>query len=679
MAGEVRVEVRAVTDQFEAALRRSEKEAKDFDKTVSSTANDAVNKFNSRIKTSAKGTTDLGEAANKASGNFKVMKGSMSQLGMQIQDVAVQAGMGTNALIILGQQGPQIASIFGPGGAVVGALIAVGAAAAGVMIPALTQATDEIDKLTPVADGIKNSTRQWNEEISKFDISELRIGVTDSENKIFDLKQQIETTQKSIDKFGEGGFESLQGSQATVAFLKSRLDDLNKSLAEEEGVRASLTGQIQLTTQAREAEASAVQRQNVKDLIRDLETQAATLGKNSQEMALYTAAINNATPEESKLIAVLTQKIRVFDEEQKAQAKREQQARSAAAAARQRAKQEERRIENQRVANARLVDSLNNQLIVSLETDARKQVQLTAVQRLNEQATDEQRAAVERLSGAIYDAGEAAKEAAQQQQMMMDISNKIVGISNQIETTKMMTAAIGGTAEEMRNAKVAVEQYRFEQELLNRVIQENGTVSSEQRDQISAAADAYGMQVDQLYRVQEAQAQAQAKQEEYQQRVEDFQNTLADGFTNLIFGANSFEDSLKALVLQISQTIIKAQILAAIQRASGSGGGQSGGFGAALASVFQYHEGGTVGSGGSRRNVPASNFIGAPRFHDGLKPDEFPAILQKGEAVIPKDQVGGMAKGSGNITFNITTPDADSFRRSTRQLSRETKVRMAKV
>lgn len=50
-----------------------------------------------------------------------------------------------------------------------------------------------------------------------------------------------------------------------------------------------------------------------------------------------------------------------------------------------------------------------------------------------------------------------------------------------------------------------------------------------------------------------------------------------------------------------------------------------------------WHSGGIVGqTGGSYRLAPASAFAGAPRLHSGLAPDEFPAILQRGEAVIPR-------------------------------------------
>lgn len=51
------------------------------------------------------------------------------------------------------------------------------------------------------------------------------------------------------------------------------------------------------------------------------------------------------------------------------------------------------------------------------------------------------------------------------------------------------------------------------------------------------------------------------------------------------------------------------------------------------------------------RMVPDSYFFSAPRLHDGLAADEYPAILQKGETVIPKNQ---SLANTSNITVNIT-------------------------
>jgi len=80
------------------------------------------------------------KSAKVIKGNFGAMKGATQQLSFQLQDIAVQAQMGTNAFVILGQQGPQIASIFGPGGAVFGVLIALGAMVGGTLMAAFGRA-----------------------------------------------------------------------------------------------------------------------------------------------------------------------------------------------------------------------------------------------------------------------------------------------------------------------------------------------------------------------------------------------------------------------------------------------------------------------------------------------------------------------------------------------------------
>lgn len=68
------------------------------------------------------------QAQKGMNGQLRLMRGGLGQVGHQIQDVVVQAQMGQNAFLILGQQGSQIASLFGPRGALYGALLAIVAA-----------------------------------------------------------------------------------------------------------------------------------------------------------------------------------------------------------------------------------------------------------------------------------------------------------------------------------------------------------------------------------------------------------------------------------------------------------------------------------------------------------------------------------------------------------------------
>lgn len=61
-----------------------------------------------------------------------------------------------------------------------------------------------------------------------------------------------------------------------------------------------------------------------------------------------------------------------------------------------------------------------------------------------------------------------------------------------------------------------------------------------------------------------------------------------------------------------------------------------------------HHEGGIVGqTPAPYRMFDPSLFLNAPRLHSGLRSDEFPAILQKGETVIPKGKAA---------TYHITIP-----------------------
>ena len=94
----------------------------------------------------------------------------------------------------------------------------------------------------------------------------------------------------------------------------------------------------------------------------------------------------------------------------------------------------------------------------------------------------------------------------------------------------------------------------------------------------------------------------------------------------------------------------------------GKGGGLFGGGkgllgGAIIPGIL--HSGGTAGRDGygHSRSVSPAVFAGATRYHSGgvagLKPDEVPAILQRGEVVIPK----GAKMGSGGqvIELNLRT------------------------
>lgn len=102
----------------------------------------------------------------------------------------------------------------------------------------------------------------------------------------------------------------------------------------------------------------------------------------------------------------------------------------------------------------------------------------------------------------------------------------------------------------------------------------------------------------------------------------------------------------------------------------------SGGSGSWLNGVHGHHRGGVIGvdSPTFTRDVPVLAFAGAPRFHNGggyFAPDEYPAILQRGERVLNREETrayhAGMASGREpqvNVVINNTTGEDVSTQRS---------------
>jgi hypothetical protein len=165
--------------------------------------------------------------------------------------------------------------------------------------------------------------------------------------------------------------------------------------------------------------------------------------------------------------------------------------------------------------------------------------------------------------------------------------------------------------------------------------------------------------------------------------------TFESAFEGAIVRGKSFGDVLKGIEQDLlrlgTRKLVTEPLLALFNSALGgiSGGGIGGifsGIGSFLAGLF--HEGGEVGASAvPMRRVPALAFTGAPRLHDGwFRPDEYPAILQRGEVVVPKRDAQRALGGAGphrtpfdgsppTVIMNVTAADADSFRASQAQIT----------
>lgn len=135
--------------------------------------------------------------------------------------------------------------------------------------------------------------------------------------------------------------------------------------------------------------------------------------------------------------------------------------------------------------------------------------------------------------------------------------------------------------------------------------------------------------------------------------AKNIQNTLAD------FLFDPFSEGLDGMAQKFGQVIQRmiadaaaAQLAKALFGDMGKDGklgglvGQGLGF---LTESLGFHQGGLVGAGGHSfsRSVPTAAFFNAPRFHNGgFAANEVPAILQKGELVLTKDQQRGMKQSA---------------------------------
>lgn len=133
---------------------------------------------------------------------------------------------------------------------------------------------------------------------------------------------------------------------------------------------------------------------------------------------------------------------------------------------------------------------------------------------------------------------------------------------------------------------------------------------------------------------------------------------------------DAFRQFASDFLLQLAQMILKQAILNALMAMMpGAAGG--GGLGGGILSAFGVgvqHNGGITGTGNMQRSVSPAWFANATRYHSGgvagLKPNEVPTILEKGEEVLPANDPrhvnNGGGQGSSNVKI-VNAIDAGSF------------------
>ena len=265
----------------------------DVDVTGAKEAGDQLDNLGKKGKKTEGGLKDIAKGANKTNGPFRAMRGSMQQVSWQLQDVAVQAQMGTSAFTIIGQQGPQMASIFGPGGAVVGALVAFGAMIGGVLYNSLTGTSElmgELEKdLEDLADKFDDLTGAMRElallQAAKKQ-EEYNLAIQNANDEIENLGDNYEATAKHIqhnENTTKAYNDAVLEQNALIQAAELSLNNLAKA-----------TDNIKTSTQ---------------DLTEALVDELIILQLNEDQLHVYNAAQAGATEEQAKIIIALYEKI----------------------------------------------------------------------------------------------------------------------------------------------------------------------------------------------------------------------------------------------------------------------------------------------------------------------------------------------------------------------------------
>lgn len=325
-------------------------------------------------------------------------------------------------------------------------------------------------------------------------------------------------------------------------------------------------------------------------------------------------------------------------------------------------------------ANEKLVKSLQKRQVVENISNPRKKAVQSELDKLNPTATQEMRDKVAELAAAIYDEQKAAKDATDAQEKhkhaLEQINQEVLKTKPSYEVAKQalddwknkLVEDLGGATEANQKYLALIEQIYAVK--LKEIYNKSQLDSEKWADGASRALGRYA---------DEATNAAKNSERVFGNAATKIEDTLVDMVSTGEFSMKKLGDLVQSIEQDILRSFIRENItgpiaggLSSLLGGGGAAGGSSSGggiFGSLFSSIF--HDGGVVGeSSAPSRMMPTHIFANAPRFHNGLMPDEFPAILQKGETVIPKNKkVGGT-----NVTFNISTPNAQSFMESRGQI-----------
>lgn len=233
------------------------------------------------------------------------------------------------------------------------------------------------------------------------------------------------------------------------------------------------------------------------------------------------------------------------------------------------------------------------------------------------------------------------------------------GVNRHIESMRLDAETYGMATRE-------AERYRTQKELETAALRSGLELTPALRVEILALADSYGRMAGAAELAAEAQQRLDATREEFRSSFSGFVSDVVKGESALSAFASALDRIADRFLDMAANDVFDAMFGKAGTGSSFFGnlanGNAAGGLLGGVLIPGVLHRGGVVGNDNyPHRAVPASVFSNARRYHNGgiagLKPDEVPAILQRGERVLPRGI--GAAGVSVPVTVSIDATGAD--------------------
>ena len=272
------VKLKIETQLQKKALDDAVKGIRNVDKAMEKSGKTSVKMANEGVKANKRNSHAAGQAA------------------LQLQDVAVQAQMGTDSMRILGQQGPQLLSAFGPKGMLAGLAVAVGAG----LVSAFRQPKKELGELIEEIERMVNVGKQI-ESLHADNLTNSLDETIKRANQARDAFLEMMQTREQSEQKALSATDALIEAELTLKKLKGE----DVSLEEEQLKTEQAQREIQKERNKLNSELAAKQKEQLereKQITAELEIQEAKIRAARLEAEGRADALEAALDKQSEAI-----------------------------------------------------------------------------------------------------------------------------------------------------------------------------------------------------------------------------------------------------------------------------------------------------------------------------------------------------------------------------------------